>query len=130
MSRIPHLLTPPEWYVLDCLWENGPSTAREVVEHLEKIIGWSRSTTLTMLRRMSEKGMILCDESGSVRVYSPLIAKEDATIQQTNDFLSRVYHGSIGMMLSAFTKKQHLTQTEIDELYAILDEAKEDLNKQ
>lgn len=130
MNRIPHILTPPEWYVLDCLWENGPSTAREVVERLEKTIGWSRSTILTMLRRMSEKGMILCDESGDVRVYSPLIAKEEATIQQTNDFLSRVYHGSIGMMLSAFTKKQHLTQTEIDELYAILDEAKEDLNKQ
>ena len=57
--------------------------------------------------------------------YSSLIPKEEATLQETTNFLERVYHGSMSMMLSAFTRKQPLSPDEISELYAILDEAKE-----
>ena len=80
-----------------------------------------------MLRRMDEKGYITSeDDSHGIRIYRPVLNQEEATMQQTEDFLHRVYHGSIGMMLSAFTKKQSLSQNEINELYAILDKAKEE----
>ena len=117
-------LTPNEWYVLQCLWEKNPCTGREAVEYLQKAVGWSRSTTLTMLRRMTEKGLIRCSEENGLLVYSPLLDRDAATHQETSSFLSRVYHGSVGMMISALTKQQNLTQAEIDELYAILKEAK------
>ena len=117
-------LTPNEWYVMDCLWDKNPSTGREAVEHLQKAVGWSRSTTLTMLRRMTEKSLIQCSEENGLLVYSPLLDREAATHRETNSFLSRVYHGSVGMMISALTKQQNFTQEEIDQLYAILKEAK------
>lgn len=117
-------LTPNEWYVMECLWEKSNCTGREAVEYLQKAVGWSRSTTLTMLRRMTEKGLILCKEDNGLLVYSPLLDRESATHKETNSFLSRVYHGSVGMMMSALTKQQNLTQDEIDQLYAILKEAK------
>ena len=116
-------LTPNEWYVMECLWQHEHCTGREAVEYLQKNVGWSRSTTLTMLRRMSEKGLILCREENGLLVYSPLLDKEAATMQETDSFLSRVYHGSVSMMISALTRKESLTQKEIDELYAILKEA-------
>ena len=116
-------LTPNEWYVMECLWEKSNCTGREAVEYLQKAVGWSRSTTLTMLRRMTEKGLILCKEDNGLLVYSPLLDRESATHKETSSFLSRVYHGSIGMMLSAMTQKQSLSQQEIDQLYAILKEA-------
>lgn len=116
-------LTPNEWYVMECLWQHKCCTGREAVEYLQKNVGWSRSTTLTMLRRMSEKGLILCREENGLLVYSPLLDKEAATMQETDSFLSRVYHGSVSMMISALTRKESLTQKEIDELYAILKEA-------
>lgn len=122
-----HILTPAEWHVMACLWERSPRSGRETVEYLAKTTGWSRSTTLTMLRRMDEKGFITSeDDANGIRVYRPALNQDEATMQQTEDFLHRVYHGSIGMMLSAFTKKQSLSQSEINELYAILDKAKED----
>ena len=118
-------LTPNEWYVMECLWSKGCCTGREAVEYLQKHVGWSRSTTLTMLRRMDEKGMIRCEkDAAGLQIYFPNLNREEATLRQTEDFLHRVYNGSIGMMLSAFTKKQSLTREEIDELYAILDRAK------
>lgn len=116
-------LTPNEWYVMECLWERGHCTGREAVEHLQKAVGWSRSTTLTMLRRMTEKQMIACREEKGLLMYSPLIDRESATRRETESFLGRVYQGSVSMLLSAMTKKQALSQQEIDELYAILKEA-------
>jgi BlaI family penicillinase repressor len=72
---------------------------------------------------MTEKKMIACKEESGLLVYSPLIDRESATRRETECFLGRVYQGSVSMMLSAMTKKQTLSQQEIDELYAILKEA-------
>ena len=118
------VLTPAEWHVMECLWKNSPCTAREAVEYLQSKVGWSRSTTLTLLSRMAEKQQIQCHEDGAVRTYSPLIAQEEAVLDQTRSFLERVYQGSLSLMLSAFTKKQPLSDREIAELQAILDQAK------
>lgn len=119
-------LTPNEWYVMECLWNKEHCTGREAVEHLQNTVGWSRSTTLTMLRRMTEKGMIACTEKNGLLVYSPRIDRADATQRETDSFLSRVYHGSISMLVSAIAEKQKLSQADIDELYSILEGAKHD----
>ena len=111
---------------MECLWEHAPRSGRDAVEYMKKHTGWSRSTTLTMLRRMTEKGLITADDSSGVLMYSPLIKKEDATATETRSFIDRVYKGSVGMMLSAMTKKQQLSKEEINELYEILRKAEEE----
>lgn len=118
-------LTEGEWYVMECLWESSPRTGREAVEYLKEHNNWSRSTTLTMLRRMTEKGIIRCDESGEMRNYYPLVERSAVVIEETENFLERIFNGSITSMVCAFTEKQSLSKDEIDELYAILDRAKE-----
>ncbi|MBO5160158.1 MAG: BlaI/MecI/CopY family transcriptional regulator [Lachnospiraceae bacterium] len=115
-------LTDAEWNVMECLWEKSPRTGRETIEYLKERMGWSRSTTLTLLRRMEEKGAVGSELSGEVKQFIPLISREQAAIQETEDFLGRVYKGSLGMMLSSFTKKQTLSKNEINELYSILKE--------
>ena len=118
-------VTPTEWHLMECLWEHAPCTGREAVAYLSASVGWSRSTTLTLLRRMSEKGMILCREDGDVRTYTHNLRREDAVRQETDSFLNRVYHGSLSQMLLTLTRKAPLSRQEIDELYAILKEAAE-----
>lgn len=116
-------LTNPEWYLIECLWESSPKTGRELVEEMKLRQCWSRSTTLTTLRRMCEKEQIACDESKEVRTYRPLIDRDAALMQETDSFLQRAYKGSISMMVSAVAQKQDLSREEIDELYAILRQA-------
>ena len=123
MSKQDIGLTPTEWHLMECLWERAPKTGREAVDYLEKKVGWSRSTTLTMLRRMTEKGVIKCGDADGVKIYTPAIRREDAVVHETDDFINRVYNGSVSLMMSAITHKQELTREEIDELYAILREA-------
>lgn len=115
-------LTDAEWNVMECLWEKSPRTGRETVEYLNEKMGWSRSTTLTLLRRMEEKGAVSSELVDNITMFSPSIRREDAAVQETESFLDRVYNGSLHMMLSAFTKKQNLSKAEIEELHAILDE--------
>ena len=116
-------LTAAEWNLMECLWDDSPRTGREATQYMKDAVGWTRSTTLTMLRRMTDKGLIKCGESGGMKVYSPLIRREDAALKETADFLSRVYKGSVSMLMSAITRGQELSRQEIDELYDILRQA-------
>ena len=118
-------LTESEWYVLECLWESSPRSGREAVDYLKNRVGWSRSTTLTMLRRMTEKELIRVDESGEMNMYYPLFEREAAARKETENFLDRIYNGSLSMMVSAFTEKEKLSKEEISELYSILQKAEE-----
>ena len=121
-------LTATEWHLMECLWESAPRTGREAIDYMAQSVGWTRSTTLTMLRRMTEKGLIRCDEGGAIKSYYPLIEREKAAMQETEDFLSRVYRGSLSLMLSAMTEKTTLDEEEIAQLYEIL-RKEEEANK-
>lgn len=116
-------LTNAEWNLMECLWEESPRTGRDATDCMQRHVGWTRSTTLTMLRRMTEKGLVRCEEKDGMKVYSPLVRRDDAVIKETDDFLNRVYKGSVSLLMSAITKKQELTKEEIEELYSILREA-------
>jgi len=114
-------LTDAEWRVMECLWEHSPRTGREVTQRLEKEAGWSRSTTLTLLSRLETKGAVTGNSEGGKKTFVASLRREDAALRETEDFLDRVYHGSLSMMVSALTKKQALSRSEIDELYAMLE---------
>ena len=115
-------LTEAEWSVMECLWEYAPRTGREITQYLEEEEGWSRSTTLTLLSRLEAKGAVSVNSEGTKKTFSPVLRREDAAMHEAEDFLSRVYHGSVSMLVSSLTKKQALSKAEIDKLHAILDE--------
>lgn len=120
MSRENINLTSAEWSVMECLWECSPLTGREVTEQMHERCGWSRSTTLTLLSRMEAKGAVAGDSDTGKKSFYPLVCREDAALQETEDFLERVYKGSLSLMVSSMTRKQSLPQKEIDELYELL----------
>ena len=115
-------LTEAEWSVMECLWEHSPRTGREVVECLNEKMGWSRSTCLTLLRRLEAKGAVAGDTEGELKTFRPMIAREEVAVHETENLLDRAYKGSLSLLVSSLTKKQSLPQNEIDELYAILRE--------
>ena len=119
-------ITESEWYVLDVLWDHSPWTAKELTDVLKNSIGWSRSTTLTMLRRMTDKGLLICEkESTGPQTYSTMLSRDEVRLRETEHFLKRVYRGSISMMLSAMTDGNKLNDAEIAELYEVLRQAEQ-----
>lgn len=129
MEKNDYNLTNSEWYVMECLWEASPRSGRETIEAMKKSMGWNRSTTLTMLRRLEDKGAIYSKTVDELKMFYPVISREQAAIQETDSFLGKVYQGSLSLMLSTFTRKQNLTKQEIDELYQILNKLEEKTNE-
>jgi len=118
-------LTNSEWYVLDCLWERSPMTVMELVAALNSKVGWAKSTTITTLRRMEDKGLVHCTVVGRARHYAPAVEQHQAVRRETRSFLDKVYRGSVGLMVSALAQDKALSREEIDELYEILRKAEE-----
>lgn len=119
-------LSGAEWNLMESLWEYSPKVGSQIVTDMANRTGWSRSTTLTMLRRMTEKGLIACEDSGQMKTYAPLIEREEAARKETESFLNRVYNGSISLLVSGFIERQRLTGQEIEELRQILKRAEEE----
>lgn len=118
-------LTEAEWTVMECLWEKSPRTGRETAAWLEQKMGWTRSTTLTLLRRLEGKGAVDGNTEGELKTFRPLVLREEVAVRETENLLDRAYRGSLSLLVSSLTKKQSLPQKEIDELYAILREMEE-----
>ena len=85
MDRI-HLTTS-EWNVLDCLWEKSPQTVMELVAVLREKVGWAKSTTITTLRRMEEKGLVRQELAGKVKRNFTAVEREAAVVSETLSFL-------------------------------------------
>ena len=120
------ILTNSEWYVLDCLWEHSPMTVMQLVTALGRRVGWAKSTTITTLRRMEDKGLIRCEVEGRTRHDFPAVEQRRAARRETRSFLDRVYRGRVGLMVSAMAQENALSREEIEELYEILRKAEEE----
>lgn len=120
------VLSDGEWKLMKLLWERQPMTLGDMVEALKEDTAWSKGTVFTMLRRMGAKGIVRMDDSGKYQQYYPVLEKDDAALAETKNFLERVYDGSVGMMISAMTNEKRLSKSEIDELYEIIREAREE----
>ena len=118
-------LTASEWSVLTSLWERSPQTVMQLVSDLSERVGWAKSTTITTLRRMEEKGLVGVEQTGRGKSYTPAVEREQAATAETHSFLDRVYQGSVGLMMSAMAKRQELSRDEVAELRAILDQIEE-----
>ncbi len=125
----PIKLTASEWSVLDSLWQENPQTVMQLVSKLGKTVGWAKSTTITTLRRMEEKGLVHCETVGKGKSYTPAVEQEQAEIQETRSFLDRVYRGSVGLMMSAMAQRQELSPEDIAELRDILRKAEEGVTR-
>ena len=113
-------VTNSEWYVMNCLWEKSHLSLMQLVPLLKESAGWSKSTSATMVRRMTEKDLIGYEENGKTKYFFPKVKKQDVVVRETRDFLQRIYDGSVGMMMSALVRQNDLSQEDILELQEIL----------
>lgn len=119
-----YAVTQSEWPIMELLWE-APRTLMELVNLLMAQIGWSKSTIVTMVRRMDDKGLITFHTEGRTKIFRPVVTRDEVAAHETTSLLKRAYNGSVGLLVSAMAHRNGLTKADIDELYAVLKEAEE-----
>lgn len=105
----------------DIIWQNEPVTTTELVKLAETELGWKKTTTYTVLKRICEKG-IFKNSGGNV---SSLISREEFYARQSEQFVKDTFGGSLPAFFAAFTKRNSLSQKEIDEIRHMIDSYKE-----
>ena len=101
----------------DLIWANAPMTSKKLVELCAEEFGWKRTTTYTMLKRLCDRG-IFANENGTIVV---LMAKEDFTLAQSQNFINETFNGSLPMFLTLFSKNKAMKKEDIDRLQQLID---------
>jgi BlaI family penicillinase repressor len=119
-------LSDGEWNIMNILWESAPMTITQLTAALKETTGWSKHTIITMLNRMEAKGAVRYEKRTRAKQYYPTVDRDEIALEETENFLDKVYAGSLGLMVNTMVEKKSLSKEEIDELYAILKKAEEE----
>ena len=99
------------------MWEHQPVTTSELVKLCQEQLGWKRTTTYTVIKRLGERG-VLKNEDGLV---TALVSKEAAQAREINELVEEKFQGSLPAFIAAFTKRQDISNEELDEVQRMID---------
>ncbi len=113
--------TEAELEMLRVLWTRGPLTVREIHEALsEKETGYT--TTLKILQKMTDKGLVRRDESSRSHVYHPVLEAGQTQRQLVRELMQRAFGGSAGQLVLSALSEKKATADELSEIRRLLDE--------
>lgn len=112
--------TEAEWKIMEVLWERAPRTMPEITKALQPATNWSRHTVITLLKRLQEKGAVLVDETGPVKIYTPLVKREDAVRSETRRLLNHAFAGRPILLVQTLVDAGEVTEQEMEALLAYI----------
>ena len=102
------------------LWEHEPISRADLAKICEELLGWKTTTTYTVVKRLCDRGVLMNDNS----IITSLITKEEAQSAEIDGFVEEKFEGSLPAFLAAFTRKQKLSDRDLDELQKMIDRAR------
>lgn len=114
-------ISDAEWDVMRVLWESEPRTAAEVIQALSPSHNWNHRTVRTLLARLVEKAALTYEVEGSRYLYRSAVSQDACVRQRSQSFLSKVFGGDIGALVTHFVEDAQLSTGEIEELSRLLD---------
>lgn len=106
-----------EYRFCQILWEHEPVTAAELARLCLAQLGWKRTTTYTVIKRLAERG-VLQNEDGTV---TSLISRDQAEVSEIDELMEKKFGGSAPAFLAAFTRRQKLSAADLDEVQRMID---------
>lgn len=103
------------------IWENEPLSSRKLAELSEQVLGWKKSTTYTVLKRLCDRGLFQ-NQKG---IVTSLLSKAELCAMQSEKFVNETFDGSLPAFLAAFHSRKKLSASEIDTLQAMIEQMRE-----
>ena len=99
------------------LWENEPVKSSQLVELCKEQLGWKPTTTYTVIKRLSERGVLKNENT----VVTSLVSKDEVQAAELNEMVEKTFEGSLPAFIAAFTKHQKISDKEIDAVQQMID---------
>ena len=103
------------------LWDNEPIQSAELAKLCKEKLGWSRTTTYTVIKRLSSRGVIKNENA----IVGSLISKEEIRKAEIDELVQKKFNGSLSEFVATFTKHQSLDKEEIEQLKNMIDKLKD-----
>lgn len=98
------------------LWENEPIRSAELAKLCKEKLGWSKTTTYTVIKRLSDRGVLKNENT----IVSALISKEEAQRSELDELMEKKFEGSLPAFIAAFGRRQSLSNAQIEEIQKII----------
>ena len=115
-------LCESDYRFMSIIWDNEPLSSRTLVDLCAQKLGWKKSTTYTLLKKMCEKGFAENSES----IVRSLVARDRVQAFASEHFVDHTFHGSLPAFLAAFSKRKKLSEKELEEIRRMIDSYGED----
>lgn len=99
------------------LWEHEPVSASALAKLCQEQLGWKRTTTYTVIKRLGERG-VLKNEDGLV---TALVSKDQVQASEIDELVEKRFEGSVPSFIAAFAKRQDLTEADLNEMQRMID---------
>ena len=114
-------ISEAELEVMQVLWSRGESTSLEIISDVKKKKDWKNNTIMTLVSRLVNKEFIdVIREDKSLLIYKPKVSEYDYKSKETNNFIEKLYNGSINNMLVAFAKSKKLSKKDLEDLIKLV----------
>lgn len=100
------------------LWENEPIKSMELAKLCKEKLEWSKTTTYTVIKRLSDRGVLRNENA----VVTSVISKEEAQLSELDELVDKKFEGSLPAFIAAFGRRQALSDTQIDEIRRIIEQ--------
>ena len=98
------------------LWENEPVKSTELAKLCKEKLGWSKTTTYTVIKRLCERGVIQNENT----IVTSIVSKEEAQLSELDEMVDKKFEGSLPAFIAAFGHRQSLSDAEIEEIRRII----------
>lgn len=102
------------------LWEHEPVKSSELVRLCKEQLGWKPTTTYTVIKRLSERGVLKNENT----VVTSLVSKDEVQAAEINEMVEKTFEGSLPAFIAAFTKHRKISEEEIDEVQRMIDSSR------
>ena len=99
------------------LWENEPIRSTELAKLCRERLDWSKTTTYTVIKRLSDRGVIKSENA----IVTSIVSKEEAQLSELEELMDKKFEGSLPAFIAAFGHRQQLSDAEIAEIRRIIE---------
>ena len=104
------------------LWENEPVKSTALVKLCKERLGWSKATTYTVIKRLSERGVVKSEDA----LVTSLVSKEEVQAAEIDELVEKTFEGSLPAFIAAFTRRGRLRPEELSQLREMIDSYEEE----
>jgi predicted transcriptional regulator len=117
-------LTEAELRLMEVLWDKGPATVQHVLEDLPEKTPLAYNSVLTTIRILEKKGYVKHIKDGRAHVYTPLVARQEATRSEIRRLVSRFFGNSHELLVLNILEDQKVDAAELNRLRKMLEGSK------